>query len=255
MQPTVQLMELPNTTATAVLQTTTGRSVASTTQNAYTLTSITSAIGIPLNEDYFFSAPQLVCSQTNETNQTTLNGKKSLRLSINMTSTVDNVSPVIDTQRMGMICVSNRLNEVNQASDTGALTNYTPITDASGDNNKAIYLTKKVALAQNATAIKLYLDAVVMAEAKMKVLYKIQRVDETLPFDDIAWTLFTGSGGTADGLPNPAVLVSKNREDFKEYKYLAGKKEDGTGTALDEFVAFAVKIVLQGTNSSLQPMV
>ena len=255
MQPTVLLMELPNTTATAVLQTTTGRSVASTTQNAYTLTSITSAIGIPLNEDYFFSAPQLVCSQTNETNQTTLNGKKSLRLSINMTSTVDNVSPVIDTQRMGMICVSNRLNEVNQASDTGALTNYTPITDASGDNNKAIYLTKKVALAQNATAIKLYLDAVVMAEAKMKVLYKIQRVDETLPFDDIAWTLFTGSGGTADGLPNPAVLVSKNREDFKEYKYLAGKKEDGTGTALDEFVAFAVKIVLQGTNSSLPPMV
>ena len=110
-------------------------------------------------------------------------------------------------------------------------------------------------MAQNATAIKVYLDAVNMADANIKVLYKIQRVDETAPFDDLPWVFFTGSGGTADGLPNPSVLVSKNRDDFKEYQYLAGKAVDGTGTALDEFVSLAIKIVLQGTNSSLPPMV
>ena len=94
-----------------------------------------------------------------------------------------------------------------------------------------------------------------MADANIKVLYKIQRVDETAPFDDLPWVFFTGSSGSADGLPNPAVLVSKNRDDFKEYQYLAGKAVNGTGTALDEFVSLAIKIVLQGTNSSLPPMV
>ena len=56
---------------------------------------------------------------------------------------------------------------------------------------------------------------------------------------------------TADGLPNPAVPTSKNRDDFKEYQYLAGKKTNGTGESLQEFNAFAVKIVMQGSNSSL----
>ena len=49
--------------------------------------------------------------------------------------------------------------------------------------------------------------------------------------------------------------VTQNRDDFKEYQYLAGKAVNGTGTALDEFVSLAIKIVLQGTNSSLPPMV
>ena len=253
MQPLVQTMELPNTTLTGLLQTTTGKSVNSTTQNAYTPTSVSNAYGLPLNEDYYFTAPQIVCSQTNETKH--LAGAKSLRLSVNMTSSLENLSPVIDTQRMGMICASNRLNNINSSADIGALSNYTPMTNPSSDNNKAIYLTKKVALAQNATAIKVYLDAVNMADANIKVLYKIQRVDETAPFDDLPWVFFTGSSGSADGLPNPAVLVSKNRDDFKEYQYLAGKAVDGTGTALDEFVSLAIKIVLQGTNSSLPPMV
>ena len=94
-----------------------------------------------------------------------------------------------------------------------------------------------------------------MAEADIRVLYKIQRVDAAEPFEDLGWTFFTGSGGTADGLPNPAVATSKSRGDFREYQYLAGKKTNGTGTALDEFNAFAVKIVMQGKNSSLPPTI
>ena len=67
--------------------------------------------------------------------------------------------------------------------------------------------------------------------------------------------MFTGSGGTADGQSTTSVTASKNRTDFKEYKYLAGLAEDGTGTALDEFNAFAIKIVMQGTSSSKPPII
>ena len=94
-----------------------------------------------------------------------------------------------------------------------------------------------------------------MTESDIRVLYKIQRLDAAEPFDDLGWTYFTGSSDTADGLPETAVPTSKSRNDFKEYTYLAGKKTNGTGDALDEFNAFAIKIVMQGSNSSLPPII
>ena len=241
-QPIVQTMELPYTTITAKLQSTTGSTVGST-QNAYQRLSTTTAISLPLNEDYYYDAPQIICSPINETNE--LAGQKSFRLSSTLSTTKDNVSPIIDTQRMLACCVSSRVNEIDSAADINTtFSNYKASTESTGDNNKAIYITKKITLQNAATALKVYIDAVQMAEADIRVLYKIQRVDAAEPFEDLGWTFFTGSGGTADGLPNPAVATSKSRGDFREYQYLAGKKTNGTGTALDEFNAFAIKIVM-----------
>ena len=69
-------------------------------------------------------------------------------------------------------------------------------------------------------------------------------------FDDIDWVFFNTTG-----IPDSTVPVSKTRYDYKEYKYFVGKNSVGAGTELAEFVSFAIKIVLQGTNSSLPPMV
>ena len=113
------------------------------------------------------------------------------------------------------------------------------------DNNNAIYITKKISLTQVATAIHVIFDAVKMSEGDINVLYKTLRVDAAEAFDDIDWIAFT----------NPTVPISKTRFDFKEYKYLVGKDALGIGTDLTEFIAFAIKIVLQGSNSSVPPVV
>jgi hypothetical protein len=253
LQPIVQTMELPYTTITSKLQTTTGTTVGST-QQSFSRLSATTAIDIPLNEDYYFDAPHMICSPINETNE--LLGNKSLRLPLTMSTTKDNVSPIIDTQRLLAICVMSRINNIDVIGDVNSnFTNYKPMTEAVGDNNKAIYITKKITLETAATALKVYLDAVKMSTSDITVLYKTQSVDAAVPFEDLGWTKFTGSSDTADGLPNPAVPTSKNRDDFKEYQYLAGKKVNGTGESLQEFNAFAVKIVMQGTNSSLPPQI
>ena len=253
LQPIVQTMELPYTTITSKLQTTTGTTVGST-QQSFSRLSATTAMDIPLNEDYYFDAPHMVCSPINETNE--LAGNKSLRMAMTMNTTKDNVSPIIDTQRMLAVCVMSRLNNIDSLSDVNAtFTNYKPMTEAVGDNNKAIYITKKITLETAATALKVYLDAAKMSTSDITVLYKTQSVDAAVPFEDLGWTKFTGSGGTADGQANPAVPTSKNRGDFKEYQYLSGKKTNGTGEPLQEFNAFAVKIVMQGTNSSLPPQI
>jgi len=253
MQPIIQTMDLPNTAITAKLQTTTGTTVGST-QTSFTRLGTTNAIDIPLNEDYYFDKPYLICSPINETNE--LSSNKSFRLNMTLSSTKDNVSPVIDMQRMFAVAVSSRLNEIDSSSDVNTtFTNYKAMTESEGDNNSAIYITKKITLANSATALKVMFDAVQMSGADIRVLYKIQRLDAAEPFEDLGWTNFTGASGTADGLSESSVPTSKNRDDFKEYTYLAGKKTNGTGDALDEFNAFAIKIVMQGNNSATPPII
>ena len=48
----------------------------------------------------------------------------------------------------------------------------------SGDNNEAIYMTRRVALDTPATGIKLFLDINRFASADVKVMFKILRSDD-----------------------------------------------------------------------------
>ena len=246
-QPSIQTMELPSTTITGNLQTTTGTSV-NGAQTSFTRTVAADAIAVPVNEDHYLDAPAIVCSTINETSE--LSGNKSLRFTMNLTSSDALVSPVIDTGRMGAILVGNKLNQILTSADVGTLTPYNASTSASGDNNTAIYMTKKVTLTQSATALQVLFGAVNMSSSDIKVLYKTLRTDSAENFDDIDWVFFNTTG-----IPDSTVPVSKTRYDYKEYKYFVGKNSVGAGTELAEFVSFAIKIVLQGTNSSLPPMV
>ena len=247
MQPVVQFLELPNTEITGKLQTTTGTSV-NGTQTSFTRTAAANAKDVPVDQDYYFDAPQIVCSKINETNE--LSGNKSLRIVANMTSTDSAVSPSVDLKRMGVICISNKTNKVDNSTDIASLSNYNPMTISEGDPNKGIYMTKKVALAQGATAIQVLFDAVVMSESSIKVLYKILRTDSAENFDDIEWQFFN-----TDGSPDSSVPLSKTRYDFKEYSFFAGQNSSGVGTELSEYIALAIKVVFQTSNSSLPPMI
>ena len=169
---------------------------------------------------------------------------------MNLNSDSDLVSTVIDTGRMGAILIGNKMNQINSLADTGALTPYLPMTTAAGDPSTSIYMTKKVTLTQGATALQVLFGAVNMSQSNIKVLYKTLRADAAENFDDIDWVFFN-----TDGSPDATVPISKTRYDYKEYKYFVGKNSVGVGTELSEFVSFAIKVVLQGTNSSLPPMV
>jgi len=151
---------------------------------------------------------------------------------------------------MGVIGIGNRLNNIDASTDVGALTPYHAMTASTGDNNNTIYITKKITLEQSATALQVLFDGVKMSEGDIKVLYKILRTDSAENFNDIEWSFFNTTGA-----PDSSVPISKTSFDFKEYKYFAGKNSLGIGTELNEFVAFAVKIVLQGSNTSLPPIV
>ena len=223
-------------------QITTGKSVNTTSalQDSFTRTTEANAFNVPINQDIGFTVPHMICSQINETNE--LAAKKSYRITNYLTTTKSNLSPVIDTQRHAVIAVGNRVNSISSSSDVGALTTYKAPTSPTGDQNSGIYMTKKVTLATEATALKVVLDGVVQDESRIELMYKIIRADATEDFDDIGWTFFN-----TDGSPDTAVPTSKSGSDFKEYQF--------TVSSLQEFIGFSIKIIMQGTNSARPPIV
>jgi hypothetical protein len=72
--------------------------------------------------------------------------------------------------------------------------------------------------------------------------YGMTKIDEDqpLPFDDLGWQYFNTTGA-------PDTATESDARNFKEYEFTADN--------LNEYSAFSVKIVGQGTNTSAIPMV
>ena len=237
--------ELPNTSITPTIQPTTGTSP-SGTETSFTTTTVGNAVSIPFNQNHKFETTKIVASDINETNE--LAGSKSLFIPLKLGSTNANLSPVIDLDRASLICVANRVNNIDSSSDVYPTTDYNPMTAPEGDQNAFIYITKKVALENSATALKVIFSAHKQQSAEIKVLFKTLRTDDASDFDELGYEFFNTTG-----VPDTSVGASLDDSDFQEYIFTAGVTDDGIGTPLPDFIQFAIKIVGQGTNAA-QPV-
>ena len=70
---------------------------------------------LPLNDNYYFPSTNLIASSINETNE--MAGVKSLSVPLTLSSDLEALSPVIDTQRMSVIAVSNLVDKIDSSSD------------------------------------------------------------------------------------------------------------------------------------------
>ncbi len=252
MKTVLQVMENSGTGTSTTIRTTTGASPSSTSgvsggsQTPFTLTALSSAKPIAINENVDFESPKMVASTINETNEMT--GNKSFQLNMTLSTNNVNLSPVLDTQRMGLLTIQNRLNNINSATDlysAGVNTADTVFSDAfrqstaaDGDNNSAIYCTRKVTLENSATAVKVLFDAIRFSDSSIEVYQKTQQSDDTGQFEDLAWVEMTA---------DKTITESKNYLDYREYSFEA--------SGLNGFISFAIKIVLKGTNTAEPPLV
>ena len=250
---TLQTMEVSGTNATTRIRTTSATSPSNLlggSETSFNLTATSSAAEVAPNQNISFEFPKMVASQVNETNR--LSGAKSFEALMTFETTEENLSPILDAQRMGLICIQNRMNNIQASTDLyqqaildatntdGSkpfLGEYFPSTAAEGDNNSAIYCTRKVTLENASTALKVIFDAIVFSTSFIDVYYKTLRSDDTTQFEDIAWR----------AMPiDKAITESKNYTDYREYAYEQSN--------LDGFIAFAIKIVMRGTNSAEPPL-
>jgi hypothetical protein len=124
---------------------------------------------IALNETNYLTTPRTVASKVNSAaNLAALPGEKSLQLRLLLNTADSRVSPVIDGQRCSVITISNRVNNV--------ITDYTTdnrVNSILEDPTACQYITKELILENNATAIKVTLDAHIQLDSDIRAFYAI----------------------------------------------------------------------------------
>ena len=251
MQTIVGAMELENVNISAKAITTSatapGGTQTSFTSGRTNKTAVPDVI-FPFNDNYRFEFPHMIASSINETNE--LSSLRSYTTEITLSSKTETISPVLDLERSTIIAVANRLNNVDSSSDVYPTSEYVSSELAEGDQNAAIYLTKQVTLENRAASLKVLLAAHRPSTNDIKVMYKILGVDESVDFQSLGFRYFN-----SDGSPDTTVQPSADQDDFQDYVYTAGVTDEGTGTALQEFISFQIKIIMQGTNTSTPPRI
>ena len=234
-QPVVGFLQPPGTTITSTMRNTTGKTLEGS-ETEFTLATASKAISVVLNEDYYKTGPGMVASAINETNE--MSSSKSFAMSISISTPVDNISPIIDTQRLSLFLIQNRM----FSPVSGTTPDFVAETTNTGGSSPAKYITRPITLENEATALDVRLTASVQSTSSVKVFYRTTSADDTRKLGDVAWRAFN-TDGTADSVPEP----SKDDNDFKEQKF--------TVSGLEPFSAFSLKIVLTGTISSYPPLI
>ena len=130
----------------------------------------------------------------NQTNE--LAGSKSFFLDMNIGTTVENLSPVIDLDRKSVVAFANRVENIDSSSDVFPTSDYIAPFEPEGDSGEAIYVTRKVTLKNPATALKVLHTAVRFSNAEIQVMFKILRADDSADFDEVGFQFFNTTGGT-----------------------------------------------------------
>ena len=230
---------IPQSTAIQVSgRFTSGKSIAG---NETPYSKDTTYVNLVLKENNFLSAPALVANSTIETANLPA-GEKSTDIKVDMQSSSQFVSPVLDMQRASLWLTHNKID--NQDSSGSSLSNintpinFVPETDKTGGTSLSKHITRPVTLAASALGLKIILAANRSSVADFDVYYKVISDDAT--FDEVNWVEIKRQVN----LP-----TDENPNIFRDYEYLVG----GPGGLAVPFNRFIIKIVMRSSNNAKVP--
>ena len=226
--PQIERMLLPKTDITARVNTITGTSINDgTTMSQNSFSNTGEFYDVNLSEDNPFNAPQLICSEQNESAE--LNGAKSFRMDLTLTSGLATVSPVIDTDRLSITTVSQRINNP---------TNADVAKRAVGDEHAAVYISKAATLTNNSSSIKLMFAGYRPPNTFIKPLYRVLPAGSSDPIESYGFEFFPTEGAK--------IPATTDLELYYDYEYEV--------TGLD-FTQYQVKLVFVSANQAFAPTV
>jgi hypothetical protein len=144
LQPNAAMQTFSETSSLFSMKTTTGTSVNGVEAPYYTDSTF---VGVALNDNNTYPATRLIASQQNE--DFYLAGNKSASLLCTMTTSRDTVSPVLDTTRLSLIAVANKVN-----SPSASVTNQSGIDDAAFVTSSTAVAVTSTGLSTSDTATK-----------------------------------------------------------------------------------------------------
>jgi hypothetical protein len=236
-KPIAGVIQPPGTEISSQLRTTTGKTLEGG-ETEFSLVTVSKQKAIELNQDCYLTAPAIVASAINETNE--MSGSKSLVQTIKIKTQIgdDNISPVIDTSRLSCHLIRNHL--FNPTSGTTA--GFIADTAKSGGSSPAKYITRPIQLENESTAIDVRISAYIPGTSEVEMYFRLSNSDDSRNLKDTIWTPFN-----TDGSPDKAIAPIDDNVTFREYQYSAKD--------LTKFTAFQIKLVMKGTVSSYPPRV
>ena len=209
---------------------------------------------VTLNKVMRFPTPRMVASEVNEKARLTeMPDNKSLTLRVDFETTNEDLSPMMDTQNATFVLGRNKSNKPIDDYVADARSN-----DIDGDPHGAVFVTKGISLAQPATSLKVIIAANRQDDADFRVFYQLFKADSSgvaqkfIPFPGYDNLIDTDGDGFGDRVIDPNknsgradAFVPPNTSDensFSEYQFSVDN--------VDQFTAFAIKIVMSSTNES-----
>ena len=252
--PNVQTFTPADTFITSAIRTITGTSIGSVQNDSVADEESFADVGfepVVLNENNKFNTPRLIASRVNELEYLdNLPGNRSMTLELNLNTNQEDISPVIDLNRVNAILTSNRIN--NPVSDF--ITNG-DIMSPFDDPHAAIYITKPISVENPATSLKVMFAANKPTGCDIRALYKIYRNDGPANPD---YELFPGYSN----LDNSMQIIDANKNDGSSDKFIANTTLDNqfvdhefTMNNLPEFKAYAIKLIFTSTNQANVPRI
>ncbi len=186
---------------------------------------------VALNQLNYLNSPRIIASKINEFDL--LGNEKSFGLELTLSTTQEDISPVVDLDTLNVVAISNLVDDKVSNFETD---NRPKISGF--DPNTAIYETRKINLEFVSNSVFVQFDGHREPEGEFRVFYKLFRGDG----DDMNQNYIPFNG---NGLPDKTVNPNAFRNAFSEYKFTV------ENTA--QFTGFMIKVVMTSTSQAKPP--
>lgn len=175
-----------------------------------------------------------------EDTRSLIEGVDDFQLEIDFSTDRDNLSPMIDLERLSGFFSRNRINDIQDTTENGDYDSWVTYVSDEKDlsSSFARYISKTITLETPANSIHVFIDANRRFGSDIEVWYKTLGIDDTQQIDNTDWTEMT-----RESYPSISTIVG----DFKEYEW----KVEG----LDDYTSYKIKIVLKSDNTASAPSV
>ena len=176
------------------------------------------------NENITFSSPKTIASLANSTTKT-------FNLRCTLQTEKNTISPVIDMNRTSLFTIQNRVIDNSTGDELSA----------TGGNQLARYITKKIELAEEADKLDVYLNINRPRSGNVDLYWRVVEGGSSADISTVAWSATTITQEPA------SIPINDNPSVFREVHYHI----DPAGS----FGTMQFKIVLRSSNSSTVPLV
>ena len=186
------------------------------------------------NVENILNEPKLIASATTITANTSLASLSgTLNTNIELSTTNDRLSPIVDLEGSSIITISNRI--IKETLANGTLDLSSELLPKGGKHSS--YITKKVVLENTSTSVKVLFDGIRNSSNELKVFVKTRRDSDPGDFDDMSYV----------EVPSINYPSSETKSQYRAFDF---EIKD-----LSEFKEFSVKIAMIGNDQSDIPKI